>query len=125
MNCIFVVISSIMSEEATFLVKSQLTYWTTVDPSIVETFLVKFQVLAGGSSVVTDITGVKGLSVFRLNVFLQFVPLLGPEVAGSDGAGVHQARGRLRSLVSFRSPNFSNHCGHLGPLLGLYKISVD
>ena len=91
MNCIFVVISSIMSEEATFLVKPQLTYWTTVDPSIMETFLVKFQVLPGGSSVVTDITAVEGVSVFRLKVFLQLDPLLGPEVTVSDGAGVDLA----------------------------------
>ena len=115
MNGIFVVISSIMSEEATFLVKSHLTCWTTVDPSIMETFLVKFQVFTAGSSEVTDITAVEGASasVFCPNVFLQFVPLLGPELTVSDGARVHHGCGHPGSLVSSGSGNFSNHCGHL------------
>ena len=107
MNCIFVVSSSVMSEEATFLVEPQLTYWTTVDPSIMESFLVKFQVLTGGSSVVTDITGVEGLGVFSLQVFLQSVSLLGPELTVSDGAL------EPRILLRFASHNFLNHSAHL------------
>ena len=112
MNCIFVVISSVMSEEATFLVKSQLTYWTTVDPSVMESFLVKVQVLTGGSSVVTDIRAVEGVSVFSLNVFLQFVSLPGLELTVSDGALVHLGCHHLRSFLSFAFPN---HFCHLCP----------
>ena len=47
MNCILVVISSVMSEEATFLVESQKTNWTTVDPTVMKSFLMKVQVLTG------------------------------------------------------------------------------
>ena len=92
MNCVLVVISSIMGEESTFLVKSELTYWTTVDPSVMESFLVKVQVLTGGSSEVTDIAAVEGLegvSMVCLQVFLQSPPLLGSEVTVSDGELEH------------------------------------
>ena len=122
MNCVLVVISSIMGEETTFLVKSKLTYWTTVDPSVMESFLVKVQVLAGGSSVVTDITAVEGLegvSMFCLQVFLQSAPLLGSEVTVSDGALEH-----LPSWLSSSStsPNFSNHVCHLSSVMPQRRI---
>ena len=100
MNCILVVISSVMSEEATFLVESQKTNWATVDPTVMKSFLMKVQVLAGGSSVVTDITAVPCLKLFLLQ-------------------GDHH-----RSWLGFTSHSFSNHYDTLLDLRGLKKTKL-
>ena len=93
-----------MSEEKTLLVESHLTYWTTVDSSIMESFLVKLQVLTVETSIVTDITGLPLVSVLCLNVFLQSQSLRGSELTVSDGAMEDPGHVHLRSFLSFRSP---------------------